>query len=393
MAMNVLIRYSAIILFLAVYYAFFNLKDATFYEKDLNSAQDELKPEVLTPVLDADGKLTMAGWGKSSENFSFDASRINPSTSFSFLRNFRYKKWEAFVIANEDFILGTAIFDVSYVGGYFVHYSEMKDNTEINAIEHVHPTKKPIIQDDCSRDCSAKYTLDDYLKYDQGTIGKSDFVFFKLNTSEIQLEIDLKYNKDLTENLVTLNPISKDSTLFYYNNKRYLIPANGKIVVNGKTHSGKFFITSDSGRGVWPLRSGWIWASATGKTKKGHNIALNLGHGFNHPEASRHTEDCFFIDGKLFKLEAATTEKKFKEDKSEEWVFNSNISDRIKNKCEIKFTPKKIKNDFMDTPLIKSFVKFDLRYGVYHGTCTDENGEVYEFYKINGILEDKLSLW
>ena len=159
------------------------------------------------------------------------------------------------------------------------------------------------------------------------------------------------------------------------------------------TPTGKFDIATDSGRGVWPIRAGWIWLSATGKTKKGKNIALNLGHGFNNPDSSRHTEDCFFVDGKLFKLEAATTKKRIKEDNTEEWEFNSNVSNKIKNKCNIKFTTLKKKNDFMDNVIIKKFVKFDLRYGVYYGTCTDENGEVHEFDKVYGILEDKLSLW
>ena len=125
MALSKIIKYGSIGLFIAViFYAYLNLKDPSYFEKDLNSAQDELKPSVLTPVIDSNGKLTMAGWGKSSENFSFDPSTINPSTSLSFLRKLRYKKWEAFVIANEDFILGTAIFDISYAGGYFVHYSD-----------------------------------------------------------------------------------------------------------------------------------------------------------------------------------------------------------------------------------------------------------------------------
>lgn len=395
MAFKYIFFLSFLVLIVSVLFAFFILREPTYYEKDLRSPQVELKPDEITPVLNNEGKLTMRGWARSSKNFSFDPSNIKPSTSpISLLNKLRYKKWEAMVIIHEDFILGTAVFDVSYAGGYFLHYSSTSDNNHVKAIEHVDAFNKPFIKDDCSRDCLATYAIDSYLKYDQRTLAKNDFLKFTLNTTDIQLNIDLKFNKILTENLVTLSPMSEDSTLFYYNSKRYLIPANGRIVINGKSYSGsKFYLTNDSGRGVWPMRSGWKWVSATGKTTRLNNIALNFGHGFNHPNASKHTEDCFFVDGKLFKLEATKMEKLFDRNGDEEWTFSSEISETIKNKCDVRFNTKKMKKDSNDNWLLKNFIRFDLRHGVLSGRCTTETGEIHEFQNVNGILEDKLSIW
>jgi hypothetical protein len=395
--MNLFLNITIVLVLWVIHYIVSNLKDATYYEKDLNSEQNEFKPEKLTEVLDDQGKLKLSGWGRSSTKLSFNPNKINPSNSpFSFLNKLRYKKWEAFGIVHEDIIIGTAIFDISYAGGYFVHFSDMSEKNGITAVEVLDFFNKPNIQDDCSVNCFTNYRIKDSLKYDQHTIedAKKDLLYFKLNTTEIQLEIDLVFDKDESDNLVTLTPISYDTTLFYYNSKRYLLPARGKIVVNGKTYSGdKFYIANDSGRGVWPVRSGWKWVSASGKTKNGRPFALNLGHGFNHPEASRHTEDCFFVDNRLFKLEATTMEKRFDKKGDEEWVFKSEVSDKIKNKCYIVFKTMKMKNDFMDNILIKTLIKFDLRYGAYSGICVDENEEIHEFENVYGILEDKLSLW
>lgn len=395
--MNTFVNISLIFLLWLIHYLVSNLRSATYHGKDLNSPQDEIKLDNVTEVLDDEGRLRLAGWGRSSNKLSFNPSNINPTTSpFSFINKLRYKKWEAFVIVHEDFIIGTAIFDVSYAGGYFVHLSNMSEKTVIKAIEEVDPINKPFIQDDCSINCITKYEIKDYLKYDQHTVdnGKKDLLYFKLNTKEIQLEIDLVFEKDKSDNLVTLTPISKDSSLFYYNSKRYLLPASGKIVVNGKSYSGgNFYLANDSGRGVWPVRSGWKWISASGMTNRGKAFALNLGHGFNHPESSRHTEDCFFVEGKLYKLEATTMDKRTDNDGNEEWVFRSGVANNNKNRCDITFKTMKMKSDFMDNILIKSFVKFDLRYGSYSGRCYSEDGDVHEFSDVYGILEDKLSLW
>jgi len=64
----------------------------------------------------------------------------------------------------------------------------------------------------------------------------------------------------LADSLVTFTPISKDGNLFYYNIKQNLIILNGELTFNGKEYNlNEFTVSSDSGRGVWPLKSGWVW--------------------------------------------------------------------------------------------------------------------------------------
>ena len=62
---------------------------------------------------------------------------------------------------------------------------------------------------------------------------------------------------------------------------------------------GETFLLLDSGRGIWPYRNRWIWASGATETDRGV-LALNLGGGFGAEGAP--TENAIFLDGRIQKL-------------------------------------------------------------------------------------------
>lgn len=385
-----------LVLIFSVVLAMLNLSNPTFYEKNLNSEQNEitLTGPNRTLVLTREGKLSMLGWSKNYDLFQFNPGRINPSTSFlSFFNRFRYKKWEAFVFIHPEFILGTAVFDLSHVNGYLLHYANLKsEDKDIYRHEFLNPLSKSQIPDDCLTNCDAARIDREEFHYHQRkeAVLSNQFLNMTYNRDNLKIEFDIKLNAPNYESLVSLTPISADSTLFYYNTKMCTIPVTGTIKINGTAYKASdMIVTMDSGRGVWPVRSGWIWASANGIS--GNNtIGLNFGHGFSHPEASRHTEDSFFINGKVFKLNAVESKREPGENGMDQWTFSSNTSDKIKNKCEVTFTPIKKLDNLIN--LIIGKVRFFIRYGKYSGYCQNSEDVKYEF-DIYGIMEDKLSIW
>jgi hypothetical protein len=394
MAFKLVFLLSSTILVASIMLAYINLKEPTYYLKNMNSEQNEIQLSSPTHVLTKEGKLSMAGWSKNYENFQFSPSRINPSTSYlSFFNKLRYKKWEAFVLHHKDFILGTGIFDVSYLGGYMFHFADLtSEKKEIYAYEGLSMINKPFLADQCYHDCKIAEYKKDEISYTQMKMSKMSNQYLNMTyvSKDLNITLDLALNAKDFDSMVTLTPISQDSTVFYWNIKTYTIKAKGKILINGKSYNADdLLLAYDSGRGAWPLQSGWIWVSANGKTQNNENIGLNMGHGFNHPEASRHTEDSFFIDGKIFKLAAVETKKINPDDVWGQWTFVSEFTDQIKNKCNITFIPKKnvgnVGSGFLPH-------KFHVRYGLYSGECTESSGKVHKF-SVWGILEDKLSLW
>jgi hypothetical protein len=376
---------------------FYHYVNPTFYNKNLDSPELELKPQNKIDVLDSAGRLSQLGWSRNYENFSFNPDRINPSTSiFKFLNKYRYKKWEAFVFIHKDFILETAVFDLSLVGGFMYNWSKIsKSNGNINdrqifSDQQLYIFDKPFVNNSCYRNClAASYKNSNYshlqIKDDKG----NQKLNIEIYSGESSIKLDLNLLQSNYESMVTLTPISKDASLFYFNIKTYTIRATGKISINNQTYSSSdLFITNDSGRGVWPISSGWVWISANGWSENNKAIGLNIGHGFNHP-VSQHTEDAFFVDNVVYKLSGVKTEKLNKNDEWSDWTFNNLDHNEKGNRCVIRFTP--LKGEFN---VNKSFAPsvFNVKYGKYVGMCSDEKGNSHTF-DILGILENKNSLW
>lgn len=388
------------VLFLSILIGYLNFSTYTFYEKDLRSRQVELNLNETTQVLTQDGKLSQIGWLKSRENLVFNPNRINPFTSyFKLINKMRYKKWEAYAIFHKDFIMGLSAFDVSYIGGYFIHYADMTSkNHTILFKDHLNPFKKPEIADECYKSCiAANYSSDDFMINEQKTDKPSDqFLKLKNKDSELNVELDLSIKGKDHDSLVTLNPISADTTLFYYNQKINTLQATGTVKINNKTYdASELLITYDTGRGVFPVRSGWVWGNGNGRLEEENlSFGINFGHGFSEPSVSTFTEDCFFVEGKVYKLNSLkTVEQEIKlvdGTKYNKITFSSKSDDQIKNYCNFEFIPKKKYDKGIDLGIISD--SFVLQYGLFTGTCINLKGKSYSF-NINGLLEKKTSIW
>jgi hypothetical protein len=389
-----LILLSASLLISIIVYHYSN---PTFYNKNLNSPQIELKSRNKIDVLDSAGRLSQLGWSRHYENFLFNPDRINPSTSiFKSLNKYRYKKWEAFVFVHDDFILETALFDLSTVGGFMYNWGKIsnsesdKKDKQIFSDQQLYLFDKPFINDTCYRNClAASYRSSKFTHIQTKDDKGNQKLKIEINAADTSIILDLNLLQNNYESMVTFTPISEDASLFYFNIKTYLIRATGKISINNRAYSSSgLFITNDSGRGVWPISSGWVWVSANGWSHENKAFGLNIGHGFNHP-VSQHTEDAFFVDNVVYKLSAVRTEKLEKDNEWSDWIFDNLKDDEKGNRCVIRFTP--IKGEFNVNKSIAPSV-FNVKYGRYAGMCSDQNRKNYTF-DILGILENKNSLW
>ncbi|MBI4955333.1 MAG: DUF2804 domain-containing protein [Myxococcales bacterium] len=92
-----------------------------------------------------------------------------------------------------------------------------------------------------------------------------------------------------------------DERHFAYSAKHTALPARGSLALDGvrRPLADGAFACLDFGRGVWPWRSAWNWASAAG-VAGGRTLGLNLGAQWT--AGAGPSENALVVDGRLHKL-------------------------------------------------------------------------------------------
>src|SRR6185436_3904336 len=90
---------------------------------------------------------------------------------------------------------------------------------------------------------------------------------------------------------------------FQFTSKQNTLPAEGEVRVPGRAFSfsphNQSFACLDYGRGLWPYRTTWNWASASG-VQDGRTIGLQLGGRWT--DGTGMTENALCLDGRLHKI-------------------------------------------------------------------------------------------
>ena len=417
-----------LVLFLAIVFGLVQRTEPTFYNKptllqsnkesELNRKIDNTDSKKTLNILNKDGTLATIGWTNNDENLLFDSTLINPSSTIlnnyigKQLNKYRFKKWDAFAFSTKNWVGTFALIDLSYIGGMLFHVSRINrdPNEKFKAfsIQVLDPLFRPIIANQCNgkESCNNGITDKDIESYFSKTGVKSFksnvtpynniFLNFKYENDEMSFNIDGKLNAKDKDSITMSIPISEDTTLFYYNVKKYCLNFLGNLTINGEVIPNEEIIFGfDAGRGAWPIKSGWVWVTGSGRTTEGKIFSLNTGNGFTHSSAG-FGEDAFFIDGKLIKL--YNLHYKIHNDDNlyghKNWIFynggNVNKEKRVSD-CELTFYVTNVKLNTIDVVIGK--LQFDISYGFYTGICWDEEGKEHILDYATGQIENKMSLW
>jgi hypothetical protein len=173
---------------------------------------------------------------------------------------------------------------------------------------------------------------------------------------------------------------------FYYNVKTPAMPAEGEVRLGSSAirfTPADSFAVLDWGRGVWPYRTFWNWASAQGRLPDGRVFGLNLGQGFGDLSAA--TENCFFLDGAMHKLEGV--EWRYERGKwLSPWMFEGDDG-----RTRLRMTPILDRSSSINLLVLKSEVH--QVFGKWEGTLAAEGGSLLEFSGITGWAEAHEARW
>jgi hypothetical protein len=183
----------------------------------------------------------------------------------------------------------------------------------------------------------------------------------------------------MSESLITNIPWPRENSAFRYSRRSPWYSVEGVIQLGGTEiifPHGKAWGIYDWNRGARPRSDAHYWASACGHAS-GHTIGFCVGYG--SADSSAGTENAFFVDGKLHKLEQVTFNIP-PSDWLSPWRFTSND-----NRLEMSFKPHQERIERNQVLLFSSTRRQVC--GFFSGKAALDDGSVFEFENITGFAE------
>ncbi len=167
---------------------------------------------------------------------------------------------------------------------------------------------------------------------------------------------------------------------FQFTSKQNCLPARGVAVVDGTEHrfgpENHGFATLDFGRGVWPYRAEWNWATAGG-VQGNRIVGFNLGAKWT--DGTGVTENGAWVDGKLTKIHGDVVFHYDRRDLMKPWTVRGDGVD-------LRFDP--MKANPLRIPLGVVSVNNRQCYGRFSGTVAG-----VEIRDLMGSAEDFRARW
>jgi len=177
-------------------------------------------------------------------------------------------------------------------------------------------------------------------------------------------------------------------TRFQFTSKHNTRPAEGQVVVGGRKYEfgrhNRAFGCLDFGRGLWPYRTVWNWASASG-VHEGRTVGLNFGGKWT--DRTGMTENGVCLDGRLHKLSEDLTWWYDRANLKGIWRINSMQSSRV----DFTFTPFFERANVLNLGLLAT--ELHVCFGYFSGRFVTDAGETVLVRDVFGWAEEHRARW
>ena len=257
-----------------------------------------LEHEILEPgsLHGASGRLRETGWAR-WPLLAFDPERVGGRL----FRQLRLKQWDYYGLWAGDFYASAAIAHVGYLGMAFVYVLDPATarNPERTVLRVLGSGIAMPRDSERGSLAFAGSGLEVELTVVPGArrVRARDPRFDGGAGLEIAAELACAPDH---ESVVMATPFPGGG--FFYNRKLNVLPATGFVRWGARRidlAAAKALGQLDWGRGVWPYRSHWVWASANGFAADGRRLGLNLGFVRDERAAA---ENAVILDGRVHKL-------------------------------------------------------------------------------------------
>jgi hypothetical protein len=338
--------------------------------------QHQLNPG---PLLDDRGELIEAGYATSLVK-TYDRKKIK-------VKGMRIKEWDYYYIGNDNYGIAFTVADNSYMWLTSVTFFDFKKSMETSKTGMGwFPNGKLNLP-------ATSFQGDIHFKR------KNQVFQFMIEDGKRHLKVHINHFQkgvDLIADLI-LEPIIKDTMViatpfkkkrhFYYNQKINLLKSSGYVTIGDKTYDfNNAHGVLDWGRGVWTYKNTWYWSSMSA-IYQGKPIGFNLGYGFG--DTSQATENMFFYDHQVYKLEDITFEI-------------PTTGNKLDYLSPWKITSKDKKVDLIFKPIIDRHSHTNVLvigsnqhqvFGTFSGSIAIDQKTTIEFSNLMGFAEKVMNRW
>ncbi len=290
----------------------------------------------------------------------------------------RKKKWNYWCITSDKYVFSVTVANVDYLAlgaAYFIDF-ETKEITEWNA------------GFPAGLGCRMKEEVEQNVEFSHPQM-KVNFThekkLIRIHAAAKKLKADFTVEKPAGHETLSV-VVPWNSNTFQFTSKQNTLPAPGAVQSGGKTYvfsRKNSFACLDFGRGIWPYRTRWNWASCSAKYGNAI-IGLNLGGLWT--DGTGFTENGVCVNGKLYKI---SEDVKFQYDTKnfmEPWKIFTPESDTV----NLTFVPFFEKKNKLNLLVLSSEVH--QMFGKFSGTVKTPDGDV-NFHDFIGWAEESISRW
>ncbi|MEA4931799.1 MAG: DUF2804 domain-containing protein, partial [Anaerolineaceae bacterium] len=191
----------------------------------------------------------------------------------------RKKRWNYWCVTSPNHLFSVTLSNVDYAGLPFVYFLDFATGEFIEKTI-ITPFGKDVVLGDCVGD-DAVYA------------GKGCEISLRQEEGGVRIYVDVadfggkvlkaEFQISEPENHESLNVVVPWSErLFQFTAKNNTLPTQGSLLLDGKQiifEAGNSFATLDFGRGVWPYKGFWNWASFSTRLSDGRTVGTNFGAG------------------------------------------------------------------------------------------------------------------
>jgi len=329
------------------------------------------------------GKVVEYGLFQSPfKNINILEANIYPDKKVpSFLRKYRLKEWQHYVLITDEISMGFVISDTHYMSMSFCYVVDQKTGEYFE-----HHREKLGQKSRLSRelwDDKCEYISPDYALEFHNNLAENKHeakIRIRRDGNKPAIKVDLTMHEDLEniQPLITVLPISENRPLYTH---------KAAVAVSGEVNIGKRKIVLDAEKDIvlidvqktyYPYKTHWRWATFAGYDKSGNLLAMNLVKNIITDDET-YNENVFWVNGKLHPLSAANFIIN-EDDFMAPWKIST-----TDGKCNLTFNPVGERADKINMGLIVS--DYHQPYGKYSGTMVDSDGNSYEIEGLHGVTE------
>lgn len=176
---------------------------------------------------------------------------------------------------------------------------------------------------------------------------------------------------------------------FQFTSKQNCLPVTGTVDFDGATyefglHNGAFGC-QDFGRGVWPYRTAWNWASASGSLGDGTVLGITVGGKWT--DATGSTENGIVVDGRLHKFGEDLMWDYDSTDFEAPWRISAPRTGRV----DLEFVPFCDRATSMNLGILSTQVH--QCFGHFSGTVVTDDGDEIVVRDLLGWAEEHRARW